>query len=98
VRMGFVLPGEANHPRATSRRGISVTDLAWRALGRRWLGARGGCLSLDHDDLRQRLGAEAMYLAVGLSRRWQGECWPLVIGVHVVPDYEANQGTTGDEG
>lgn len=92
ARMGFVLPGQVNHPRITSRRGVSVTDLAWRALGRGWLGPRGGRLSLDHDDLRERLGAEAIYLAVGLSRRWRGECWPLVIGVHVVPDYGVNQG------
>jgi hypothetical protein len=84
--MGFLLAGEANHPRAASRRGVSVTDLQWRALGRRWLGERGGHLSLDHDALFERLNAEALYLAVGLSRSWQGEYWPLVVGVHVVPE------------
>ena len=36
----------------------------------------------------ERLTAEAIYLAVGLSRSWQGEYWPLVVGVHVVPDYD----------
>ena len=30
-----------------------------------------------------------LYLVIGLSRNWQGEYWPLVVGVHVVPDYEA---------
>jgi len=92
ARMGFVLPGDANHPRATSQRGVSVTDLKWRALGRAWLGDKGGLLTLDHDALCERLNAEALYLAVGLSRNWQGEYWPLVVGVHVVPDYETAVG------
>lgn len=86
ARMRFLLAGEANHPRATGRRGISVTDLRWRALGRTWLGERS-YLALDHDTLFERLNAEALYLAVGLSRTYQGEYWPLVVGVHVVPDY-----------
>ena len=89
ARMGFVLGGDATHPRATSHRGVSVTDLKWRALGRAWLGEGGGQLALDHDAVCQRLDAEALYLAVGLSRNWQGECWPMVVGVHVVPDYES---------
>jgi len=89
ARMGFVLSGDANHPRATSDRGVSVTDLKWRALGRAWLGEKGGFLALDHDTLLARLNAQVLYLAVGLSRNWQGEYWPLVVGVHVVPDYQA---------
>jgi hypothetical protein len=88
ARMGFALAGDVNHPRATGRRGVSVTDLKWHALGRAWLGERGGRLTLDHDALCERLDAEALYLAVGLSRNWQGEYWPLIVGVHVVPDYE----------
>jgi len=88
ARMGFRLPGDARcrDPQATSARGVSVTDLRWRALGRAWLGEGGGSLALDHDALHERLGAEAIYLAVGLSRNWQGQYWPLVVGVHVVPD------------
>ena len=88
ARMGFVLVGDADRTRAASQRGISVTDLKWHALGRTWLGEKGGFLMLDHDALCERLGADAIYLAVGLSRSWQGEYWPLVLGVHVVPDYE----------
>jgi hypothetical protein len=90
ARMGFVLDGDVNHPRAVSRRGVSVTDLKWRALGRSWLGEDGGTLTLDHEGLFERLQAEAVYLAAGLSRNWQGEYWPLVVGVHVVPDYESD--------
>jgi hypothetical protein len=39
--------------------------------------------------LVERLRADAIYLTLGLSRNYQGQYWPLVVGVHVVPDYEA---------
>ena len=91
ARMRFALARGANHPRAIGMRGVSVTDLEWRALGRAWLGEEGGCLVLEHDALFERLEAEAIYLAVGLSRNWQGEYWPLVVGVHVVPEYGADE-------
>lgn len=88
ARMRFLLTDGINHPRAMSRRGVPVTDLRWRALGQSWLGERARGLTLEHDALLQRLNAEALYLTIGLSRNWQGEYWPLVVGVHVVPDYE----------
>jgi hypothetical protein len=72
----------------TGAPGISVTDLKWRALGKSWLGESGGRLTIAHDDLYERLNAQAIYLSLGLSRAWQGKCWPLVVGVHVVPDYQ----------
>lgn len=87
ARMGFLLPDDDNQHRAAGRRGIAVTDLKWQALGRAWLGERGGYLQLEHDELLERLDAEALYLAVGLGRKWQEEYWPLVVGVHVAPDY-----------
>ncbi len=89
ARMGFTLDCERQHPRAQSSQGCSVTDLKWRALGREWLGPTGGEVELDADDLATRLGAEAIYLTVGLSRKYKGEYWPLVHAVHVVPDYAA---------
>lgn len=87
ARLGFVLDRGCDHPRAVSHRGVPVTDLRWRDLGRSWLGPGGGLITLDHEELMKRLDAEALYLALGLSRNWQGQYWPLVIGVHVVPDY-----------
>lgn len=87
ARLGFSLGRGNDHPRAVSPRGVPVTDRRWRALGRSWLGKKGGMLALDHDALLERVGAEALYVAVGLSRSWQGVCWPLVVGVHAVPDY-----------
>jgi hypothetical protein len=69
--------------------GVPVTDLKWRALGRAWLPKQGGWAEFVMDDLEARLGVQEVYLAVGLSRPYQGACWPMVIGVHTVPDYEA---------
>jgi len=92
--MGFELTGDANIPYINSPRGVTVTDLKWRAKGRIWLEGRERALTLDHGQLLARLEADAIYLAVGLSRPWQGKHWPLVIGVHTVPDYtwEPNDG------
>lgn len=89
ARMGFTLAGTANHPPAQSQHGIAVTDLKWCALGRAWLGKGGGHLALQYDELKERLQAQALYLALGLSRSWQKKYWLLVVGVHVIPDYEA---------
>lgn len=67
--------------------GFPVTDLRWRALGRSWLPQAGGVLRADWETLKARLGVHEPYLAVGLTRPFQGACWPIVVGVHVVPDY-----------
>jgi hypothetical protein len=87
AHVGFTLYTDGPSTFSTPARGITVTDLKWRALGRLWLGGKGGSLELDDTAMRERLGAEAIYLALGLSRSWQGQHWLLVIGVHVVPDY-----------
>jgi hypothetical protein len=89
ARLGFRL-GNIAHERANSPRGIPVTDLKWRALGRTWLSQASGELSLSGPELASRLQATDLYLALGLSRDYQNEYWLLVIGVHVVPDYEAS--------
>jgi len=84
ARMSFVL----DKPCGTHHN-VAVTDVKWRALGRSWLGHQGGEIELGLDALRERLQAEKIYLALGLSRSWQGRYWTLVVGVHVVPDYYA---------
>lgn len=88
ARLGFILDSEPQHAQAQSARGVPVTDLKWRALGRKWLGNKGGILELDHQRLAERLDAKAIYLTLGLSRKWKGEHWLLAHAVHVVPDYE----------
>jgi hypothetical protein len=82
ARMSVALPHDL------ARTNVSVTDLKWRALGRTWL-ENGGQLTLEHSALVERLRADSIYLALGLSRNYQGQFWPLVVGVHVVPDYDA---------
>jgi hypothetical protein len=95
ARMSFALVGStqagqaANEIWRTGAQGITVTDLKWRALGRQCLDSTGGQLALRGDALCERLGASTVYLALGLSRSWRGRCWPLVVGVHTVPDYQA---------
>jgi hypothetical protein len=69
--------------------GLSVTDLKWRAMGRAWLPPGGGWTEFDAGDLEARFGIQEVCLAVGLTRSFQGTCWPLVVGVHTLPDYEA---------
>ncbi|MCB0105093.1 MAG: hypothetical protein KDE53_04280 [Caldilineaceae bacterium] len=87
TRLGFRLAGQP-YPSTQPERGLPVTDLKWRALGRQWLTESGAeQLSLDHTALHQRLGADIIYLSIGLSRAFEGKTWTLVIGVHPVPDY-----------
>jgi hypothetical protein len=81
ARMAFRLGGFATEPR-----GIPVTDLTWRALGRTWI--EGECLRLDDAALRERLGA--VYLVVGRGRMYEGRHWPLVVGVHAAGLPEVN--------
>jgi hypothetical protein len=66
-----------------------VTDIKWRALGRKLLGAESR-LSLTPDQLRERLSISRVFIALGLSRLHEGKHWPLVVGVHTWPDYQAD--------
>jgi len=68
--------------------GMPVTDLRWRALGRTWLGGAGGAVGFGAEDLNRRFGIQELYLAIGLTRPYEGRCWPMVIGVHTVPDLQ----------
>ncbi len=78
---------------------VACTDLKWRAFGRRLL-ARGQAaasqgtthvLRLGGDELRAALGGPVgIWLALGLTRLHDGRHWPLVVGVHTVPEYEAD--------
>jgi hypothetical protein len=69
--------------------GMPVTDLKWRALGREWVTRGPEHQQYDLPALRRRLGVERVFLAVGLSRNYQGQFWPIVVGVHTLPDYAA---------
>jgi hypothetical protein len=75
-------------PGCERTRGCPVTDLRWRALGRRLVPREGGELRLSLEDLVERIGCEEVFLAVGLSRNYEGQFWPIVVGVHCLPDFE----------
>ncbi len=70
-------------------RGVPVTDLKWRALGRELLKRGANPLKLSSLKLKSLVGVEAVQLAFGLSRIHENQCWPMVIGVHTFPDYQA---------
>jgi hypothetical protein len=84
-------------PTATSS--LPCTDLKWRAFGRALLAKEGASsadqqvrtLSLTNQEVRQALGIgeRAIWLALGLTRELHGRRWPLIVGVHTIPDYEA---------
>jgi hypothetical protein len=88
ARMSFGLLGQ-RYSGSFARGGHPVTDLKWRALGRAWLPSGGGWLDFDEGDLEARFGIREIYLAAGLTRSFRGALWPMIIGVHTVPDYEA---------
>ena len=73
---------------ALGQRAAPVTDVKWRALGRR-LTADSNRVVLRGKQLLETVHTERVYPAVGLSRLHEGQFWPLVIGVHCLPDYEA---------
>jgi hypothetical protein len=88
ARMSFGLLGRP-YSGSFARGGHPVTDLKWRALGRAWLPSEGGWLDFDEGDLEARFGIRQVYLAAGLTRAYKGGHWPMIIGVHTLPDYEA---------
>jgi hypothetical protein len=75
---------------ATDDRGNAATDLAWRALGRAWLGG-GERLHLSDTALRERIGD--IFLAIGRGRTFEGRRWPLVVGIHAagLPEMEIDK-------
>ncbi|GAC1447555.1 MAG: hypothetical protein PVSMB4_03190 [Ktedonobacterales bacterium] len=79
---------------------VPCTDLKWRALGRRLLADRGAhapagdipqILALGGAELWAAVGGpRRCWLALGSSRARDGRHWPLIVGVHTLPDYEAD--------
>jgi len=88
AHLSFGLDGES-YLGSYAKGGFAVTDLKWRALGRAWLPRSGGWTNFDTGDLKARFGIREIYLAIGLTHSFQGSNWPIVIGVHTLPDYDA---------
>ena len=67
----------------------SLAPLSLVGKGAGGLGPR--TLTLASGDLLDTLGgARRVWLALGTSRALDGRNWPLVVGVHTLPDYEAD--------
>ena len=67
---------------------VGCTDLRMRALGRKLLEkSKGASCALTNQDFK-RHGKEVTYLAVGLSRLYQGKHWLILVGVHSLPEIE----------
>jgi hypothetical protein len=88
ARLAFGL-GKVSYRGSQAKGGISVSDLRWRALGRAWSAESQGGTEFDAGALKSHFGIEELYLAVGLTRPYEGRCWPLIVGVHTEPDYPA---------
>jgi hypothetical protein len=67
---------------------ISCTDLRMRALGRSLLEKSSGAPCALYQADFERRGKHHTYLALGLSRRFRGKHWLLVIGVHTIPELD----------
>lgn len=72
----------------TGERPLPVTDIKWRAFGRKLVAGRDYA-ALRTDGIRETLAAQRIFIALGLSRMHDGRHWPLVVGVHLWPDYQA---------
>jgi hypothetical protein len=88
ARLAFGL-GARRYLGSYAKGGVSVTDIKWRALGRHWVCPQVGGIDFDAGDLEAQFGIERVYLAVGLTRSFRGGHWPVIVGVHTWPDYEA---------
>jgi hypothetical protein len=88
ARLAFGL-ADRSYEGSYAKGGLSVTDLKWRALGLAWMPEEGGWTEFEAGDLEARFGIQDIYLAVGLTRSYDGRCWPIIVGVHTVPDYQA---------
>ena len=65
---------------------IGCTDLRMRALGRKLLGQSKTATLTQWDFARHH--KQATYLTIGLSRLHQGKHWPILVGVHTLPELE----------
>jgi hypothetical protein len=67
---------------------VGCTDLKVRALGRLLLQKSARHESVLRDEDFHRRGKRETYLAVGLSRLYNNKHWPIVVGVHSIPELD----------
>jgi hypothetical protein len=74
---GHSYTGESSTP------GFPATDLELRRWGRRFPQKT----EFSFGRLKQAIGAERVFLTIGLTRMYNGRRWPMVVGLHACPDY-----------
>jgi hypothetical protein len=82
VRLSFSVRG-AQYEGESAGGGYPCTDLRLRNWGRQF---KHGA-AFNDVRLREALGVQRIFLAVGLSREFQGNHWPMVVGFHTCPDF-----------
>jgi len=69
-------------------REVGCTDLRMRALGRTLLDKSGAAGSVLSDQDFRRRGKQITYFAIGLSRLYRNKHWPIIVGVHSIPELD----------
>jgi hypothetical protein len=86
VRLSFTLGHRSYQGESATEPGYPCTDLKLRAWGRRFRRRT----ELNDTGLRKLLQADRIFLAMGLTRPFKDNCWPMVVGFHTLPDFQAS--------
>lgn len=84
VRLSLSAAG-VHYEGESARPGYPCTDLRLRNWGRRFASTR----VLNDRQLREALEVRRIFLVIGLSRRFNNNYWPMVVGFHACPDFSA---------
>ena len=47
-------------------------------------------ITLEETELKNLLGYGQVFIIIGLTTLFRGENWPMIIGIHTLPDYTQN--------
>lgn len=68
---------------------LSCTDLKFRAFAKDLLKKKKlNSLTLTGTQLQELLGFKQVFVAIGLTGEFRDEYWPMIIGIHTIPDYK----------
>jgi hypothetical protein len=67
---------------------LLCTDLKFNMFAKSLLNQRNAdSINLDEVELKALLGYNRVYVVIGLTKLYHGINWPMVIGIHTLPDY-----------
>ena len=74
-----------------NRADLPCTDLKFRAFAKELLRQRNAnSITLEENELKNLLRYNHVFIVIGLTTLFRGENWPMIIGVHTLPDYTQN--------